>query len=348
MSVEFNGKIYHVELKNGKKTLNLKNKEIAWISNIKGLENLKDLEVLNLSKNRISKITNLEHLTSLTELQLGKNNIFKIKGIEHLTNLNVLNLEKNKIREIRGLESLVNLSFLDLSTNQIDEIKGLDNLVNLESLYLYENQFDEIKGLDNLVNLESLYLYENHLVDLTGLENLNSLKNLDLPFYGPVYEWLRNEENSHIRIGKMGKVKNPQEAVRFCKEGGKIDVPNLEIQNYYDKLMNSEEYREIKRKNLFESLKYSLAITGIVLGLLILIYYTTFILPEEWKSFFGEYALDEDGYNVMSVILIWIFIIGFPAMLLVSIYEFYQDRNEFLIKKGLKAPKVKKNKEIES
>jgi len=67
---------------------------------IENLERLRQLEVLNLSKNDIEKIEKLDKLICLRELNLSFNCIAKIEHLEALTSLEVLNLNGNKIETI--------------------------------------------------------------------------------------------------------------------------------------------------------------------------------------------------------------------------------------------------------
>jgi hypothetical protein len=76
--------------------LNLKNKMIENIEDIKGLE---------------------EHSENIMELDLSHNRIINLKGIERLKNLKKLSLKNNYIEKIELLEGLNNLEFLDFSGN---------------------------------------------------------------------------------------------------------------------------------------------------------------------------------------------------------------------------------------
>ncbi len=121
MLVQYKSKTYTVKIIDGLKTLNLQNKSIIDIKQIKGLEKLIDLEFLDLSFNRIPEI----------------------KGLEPLVNLKGLDLNSNIINEIKGLETLRNLNFLYLDDNSIKEIKGLENLINLQDLTIDEDHFNK-------------------------------------------------------------------------------------------------------------------------------------------------------------------------------------------------------------
>ena len=157
--------------------LNLSNN---LISEIKGLDNLINLQILDLYNNQITEIKGLENLINLKELYLQDNKIKEIKGLDELVNLQKLDLSYNKITEIKGIDKLINLQILDLSYNQITKIKGLNNLINLQILDLSNNQITEIKGIDNLVNLQQLYLGVNQIIEIKAIDNLVKLQKISL------------------------------------------------------------------------------------------------------------------------------------------------------------------------
>jgi hypothetical protein len=73
--------------------------EISEINEIKGLDELTDLQELRLQYNNISEIKGLEKLTNLQVLELQNNHIEVIKGLENLTKLTQLNLYQNPVYE---------------------------------------------------------------------------------------------------------------------------------------------------------------------------------------------------------------------------------------------------------
>ena len=145
-------------------SLDLSNKGISDISEIRGLESLENLQGLNLNDNQITEI----------------------KGLDKL-NLFQLGIDRNQITEIKGLDKLSSLQFLNLNGNQITEIKGLDKLTNLFSLSLENNQITEIKGLERLTSLRQIFLNGNPL-SINLIENIlgRTIINDDLNlFEGP-------------------------------------------------------------------------------------------------------------------------------------------------------------------
>ncbi len=100
-------------------TLNLSGKGIKYITEIKNLETLTDLQVLNLSNNQIKEIEGLDKLTKLKILDLSNNQIIAINGLKNLIDLKKLILENNKFISITGLENLINLEELSLGVKWI-------------------------------------------------------------------------------------------------------------------------------------------------------------------------------------------------------------------------------------
>ncbi len=171
MSVKYKDKKFKAKFEEGVLCLDLSGERIKDISEIEGLENLIDLQVLDLGYNQISEIKGLDKLINLRKLRLINNQISEIKGLENLINLKELDLSKNKIVEIKGLETLTNLEQLNFWKNKITVIKGLDNLLNLQKLILIKNKIQEIESVESMRNLKVLALKENPIYD--ALERLS-------------------------------------------------------------------------------------------------------------------------------------------------------------------------------
>ena len=123
----------------------------------------------------ITEIKNIDTMVNLQILNLGGNKITEIKNIDYMVNLHCLDLSENRITEIENINTIVNLQSLDLSKNMIIEIKNIDKMDNLNYLYLNNNMITEIKNLDNLVNLQVLSVYNTTITEipLTILNNIN-------------------------------------------------------------------------------------------------------------------------------------------------------------------------------
>nr|AKC94919.1 putative actin-related protein [uncultured organism] len=237
--VAINRKFYMV--KDGK--LFLQDKNIEDILDIKGLQNLVNLRELDLSKNfKIRKIRGLENIRDLEKLNLQGTSITEIRGLGTLTNLRELNIsENNVIREIKGLENLKNLEVLNLSKNSLIEIDGLENLKNLKVLNLSRNSLTEIKGLDVLTNLRILNMRDNRIKEIKGLENLTNLEELFLK-RNAVYNF---KEDDYIYLNKLELERCDLEPPSHMKEG--IEHWKL-IDQYLRDIKNLEDVKRLIRE----------------------------------------------------------------------------------------------------
>ena len=196
--------------------LDLREKNIKKITEINGLNKLKDLKTLDLRQNDISKIEGLENLENLKELILGGNNIVKIQGLNNLRNLENLELWNNKITEIANLGCLISLKELKLEYNHITKIQRLDNLIHLKNLSLWHNKIMEIEGLENLTDLKCLDLSDNEEIsELKGLGNLINLETLKMPRtrISPKLIEILGGLNENNR-----RVNDPKKWIAYCRD----------------------------------------------------------------------------------------------------------------------------------
>ncbi|MEP6553545.1 MAG: COR domain-containing protein [Ferruginibacter sp.] len=142
------------------------------ITEIKNIDALTQLIILDVSYNHIDEIINLAHLTKLQKLYLGNNSINEIKNLQNLQSLETLDLNNNEITEIKNLDALQTLLILDLGYNKISEIKNLNRLNQLTDLLLYGNKITIIKNLFKLQNLQKLTLTNNPITDVSLLPQL--------------------------------------------------------------------------------------------------------------------------------------------------------------------------------
>lgn len=225
MSVEYNGKNYKIKYKkaaNSQKymTLKIRGKEITNITELKGLENLIDLE----------------------SLDLNDNNIAEINGIENLINLKILFLNQNQITEIKGLENLTNLENLSLNQNQISKIRGLENLINLKRLHLGSNQISDIKNLVKLKNLESLWLSSNQIsrtLDFGPKKTLKLIQIGDNPIFTQIKSWVMEKFNEKLTIGL---ITNKIIIQHFIEYGWSTYTNNKDKKNDLDYIAQGKEF----------------------------------------------------------------------------------------------------------
>lgn len=205
------------------------------IGHIKGLEELNELEILDLSFNKIKHIKRVRHLKKLKEIYFVQNKIGAIEGLEGLEHLRLLELGANRIRAIENLESLTSLEELWLGKNKITQLEGLDTLTNLTILSIQSNRLTSITGLDQLNKLEQLHISYNAITSISGLRSLINLRVIDIS-NNPIehLEGLESQEHleelwaSYCHIGDFaeveGQLKDKEELETVYFEGNPLQL----------------------------------------------------------------------------------------------------------------------------
>lgn len=153
------------------------------IRHLNGIENLRNLIFLDLSRNQISGEINFSNydLPNLQELNLSENRITSAGGIENLQSLRILNVNDNNASRISCLRKHVHLKKLLLKGNKI---KSLDVNVfpSLRILRLDGNYFTKVDNLHKLNFLDELSLKSQPSKDVAFhlLQNASQPRMLDL------------------------------------------------------------------------------------------------------------------------------------------------------------------------
>ena len=148
------------------------------VDNISELSNLKNLEYLDLEKNKIKDVSALSNLQELKELILNYNEISSISGISKLKKVSKLNLIKNSIKSIPDLSSMTNLEEMDLSMNSIETIKDLKLPNSMKELRIDDNKIKDFTPLKGINKNTTVYAFEQ--VVSSGRTKVN---------YGDSYEF---------------------------------------------------------------------------------------------------------------------------------------------------------------
>jgi Leucine-rich repeat (LRR) protein len=167
-----------------KKTDSLTELTLSRLENYKvltGLETLKNLQSLTLSKLSLSNVSGVEQLSNLRTLALSTlNNLSTLTGLEKLENLHTLILSELNIPSLENIEKLKNLQRLTLSgLTKLFNISSIEKLENLQSLSL-ELHIDSLPGMKNLKNLRALSLTGLQLQNLSAINALEQLQELSL------------------------------------------------------------------------------------------------------------------------------------------------------------------------
>jgi Leucine-rich repeat (LRR) protein len=95
------------------------------LTNLSGIEALKNIETLVVIFQKIETIKELSQLKSLKNLFLYSNQITSLDGIEELTALEMLYVQDNQISSIQQVEKLINLKEFYINGNKVESLDGL-------------------------------------------------------------------------------------------------------------------------------------------------------------------------------------------------------------------------------
>lgn len=150
------------------------------ITNLEGIQMLRNLASLDLSNNLITDITQISQLMHLRELNLQGNSISVITPLIKLRKLNTLNLRENPISDFDPLSQITSLHELDLSNIHLENLHSIASLIELRTLYLRDNLIEDISLLVKFNHLRKLDLRNNLVSDISALAELTNLEHLDL------------------------------------------------------------------------------------------------------------------------------------------------------------------------
>ena len=139
------------------------------IKDISGLENFKNLEILELHFHAVTDITPLAGLTKLTSLSLGGNPVADITPLAGLTSLGSLTLFNCQAQDYTPLANLTGLGMLLLEHSTISDVSMLSGLTELWWLGLANTQVSDVSPLSTLTKLKKLQLAECPVSDYSPL-----------------------------------------------------------------------------------------------------------------------------------------------------------------------------------
>ncbi len=139
---------------------------LATLANLKGLENLHNIDLYGdtgIQDDPATFFNAIKQMTHVTILGLHSCQIGTIEGLGDMTQLLQLYISQNNLTDISELSSLTNLTDLNLYGNYITDITPLQGLSHLTTLDLDENFLDPMAGSADRAILDSLPAAGHHL-----------------------------------------------------------------------------------------------------------------------------------------------------------------------------------------
>lgn len=162
----------HDEAEHGGAALRCDSPLRADITDLRGLEHLHHVEILNLQGNKITDLRPLAGMRSLKELYLRDNRVTSIASITDLPALQRVDVSQNRLADLVAFGSENQIATLDLSRNALSDLSPLTTLTGATVLHLHGNEITDLAPLAHLRALATLYIDENDVADLTPLAGL--------------------------------------------------------------------------------------------------------------------------------------------------------------------------------
>ena len=152
------------------------------IATLKDLQWFKNLKVLILSDCDLDSLEGIEELTELRVLYVRRNRLRDIEPVRNLEHLAYFDCAYNNIDDYSALCSLTEMKELGIGDNGMayTDLSPLENMTRLSALYAPFCGIDDISVLKNMPDLEYLQLFHNDISDISALANLEKLDYLEL------------------------------------------------------------------------------------------------------------------------------------------------------------------------
>ncbi|TPX69933.1 hypothetical protein SpCBS45565_g02108 [Spizellomyces sp. 'palustris'] len=177
------------------------------LSDVRGLEGLKDLRSLSLQASRSP--LNLGWFTELRALNAANNDLSEISHISACAHLQVLDLSHNPLKNLEFLSSAKSLHVLVLRNTQLVELGHLEALRQLLYLDVSQNRLHNptLESISDCKLLQYLSLSENVCTELPRIPNNmlseldvhhNNIRNLNITKWSPLLRTINLSDN-HVK-----------------------------------------------------------------------------------------------------------------------------------------------------
>lgn len=188
-------------------------------------------EDINLSGNKfITDLKPLDQLKNLKNLDISSSEISDLFPIRNLTTIEKLNCSNTSVENLRPLKYSKSLRELYFNNTPVSSITIIENFINLELLHLEQTVIDSLPSINKLIHLKELNCSSTNLVSLDSIKYLRSLIHLDFSNtsvndLGPISSLINLKNltfrNTNVKeLAPLGQLDNLEE-INF--ESSKVD-----------------------------------------------------------------------------------------------------------------------------
>ncbi len=153
------------------------------ISDLSGISNFTNLQILNAANNNFTNISELQFLTKMKQLNLSNNNIGdNNNALTYLKSLTTLSLGNTGMTNLNFLAQLntdtknkMPITLLDLQSNQISDITEVGKLPSLTNLNISKNRVTDLSVIANETGLKQLNISSNNISDISTVSSFTGL-----------------------------------------------------------------------------------------------------------------------------------------------------------------------------
>ena len=187
------------------------------------------LDLSNKGIKDIEQIKGIKDLGILGELDVSNNQIAEIKGLENLKNLHYLNLNNNRITEIKGLENF--------KITYSDGYNEVDSILNLGNNPIPQGILEKIGDLDEEGNVYSPrsvieYCYKINIQERDSIEKFKKILNVSNRFRLDMLTDILNMSKKNLN----NKLKKWSAEFGFKIEGNYLVIDKETVSDFIDAL----------------------------------------------------------------------------------------------------------------
>ncbi|CAL6017548.1 Conserved_hypothetical protein [Hexamita inflata] len=212
------------------------------LTNLNGLENIKQLKTLVLKNNKFTSIEPLLTLTNITSLTINHSKITDIIGIEKLKHLSTINLENNCILKIKPIKELVNLTHVSIDNNFIYDLQELIGLPNYSIMWISSQREPSVTEIEQFIkdtqSNHNLQYYQQKIIQ-------NKMKNEEIQNdQQMIRKFASQVQNGNLSISNERELQDIQ-FVDF------LNIQNLTLKNCSNLMLsrNSKNIRSLSINN---------------------------------------------------------------------------------------------------